>query len=543
MFGLSENGEKRIYLLMIALSGILTGLTVALPQIGLLEWVSLAPGAFAIIKLTEKKEIKLRKFYLYGFILFFSFMLVVFHWFLFMYPMEFLGISKKAAGFTVTFCWLGLSFFQAVQGALVVLLFALVARRTVARKYRFTLPFLAAALWAIFEWWLTFGWFGVPWGRLALGQSRILINLQSASLFGSYFVSFLIVSVNFLIALIFILERKQQARIASVAAASLLLVNAVFGTINMAVYSKRNDKTVKVAAVQANISTDEKWGADTLELTLDRYGELSKAAAAEGAQIIVWSETAITYSIETSSFPRREVLEIAEECNAILLVGAFTEEIDGKEGLFNIIAEFYPDGTIGESYYTKQRLVPFGEFVPMRSFMEKCLPFLSNLGLMYEDLSPGEESIVFDDEQGRIGSIVCFDSIYENLVLDSVRNGAQILAVSSNDGWFKDSRGVYMHYAQSQLRAIESGRCIVRSANTGVSGVIRADGTSLSSLEPLTNGYVCEEIEVHSFRTLYSYIGNLFVYLCIAYVLALILASPLKRIFNKIFNNRLTKKS
>ncbi len=533
MFGLSEKGEKRIYILMIVLSGVLTGLTVAFPQIGLLEWVSLAPACFAVMKLVENEKIKLGKFYLYGFALFYSFLLVVFHWFLFMYPMEFLGITKTAAGFTVVFCWLGLSFFQAVQGAFVILIIAIIYRRTVMRKYKLFLPFAAAAIWAIFEWLLTLGWYGVPWGRLALGQIEILPNLQSISLFGSYFLTFLIVAVNFLLAFIFIMERKSQKRAVAVVAVCLVLLNTFFGIINMCLYSKRNDKTVKVAAIQANISTDEKWSADSLELTLERYGALSREAAKDGAKIIVWSETAIPYSIETSSFPRIEISSIAAECNAVLLVGGFTEEIEGEDGLFNIIAEFYPDGTIGKEFYVKQRLVPFGEFVPMRSLIEKCLPFLSDLGLMYEDLSSGKESFVFNGGEVKTGSIICFDSIYENLTIESVKNGAELFAVSTNDGWFKDSRGVYMHYGQSQLRAIESGRCIVRSANTGVSGIIRADGTNVSSLAPLTEGYVCEEVEIHSFRTLYSYIGNLFVYLCMAFVVGLFFVKPVRALFNR----------
>ena len=98
-----------------------------------------------------------------------------------------------------------------------------------------------------------------------------------------------------------------------------------------------------------------------------------------------------------------------------------------------------------------------------------------------------------------------------------------------------------MHYAQSQLRAIESGRCIVRSANTGVSGIIKADGSSVNSLAPLTDGYICEDISLHSHRTLYSYIGNLFVYLCIAYVAVLIFINPLKNLFNKTPKKSLDK--
>jgi apolipoprotein N-acyltransferase len=124
--------------------------------------------------------------------------------------------------------------------------------------------------------------------------------------------------------------------------------------------------------------------------------------------------------------------------------------------------------------------------------------------------------VVFDLDVGRIGSLICFDSIYENNAADSVENGAQLLAVSTNDSWFQDSRGVWMHHAQSQLRAIETGRYVVRAANTGISSVISDKGEVLRSLDALKTGYVLEEVRLSERVTAYSVIGNLFAYLCLA---------------------------
>ena len=138
--------------------------------------------------------------------------------------------------------------------------------------------------------------------------------------------------------------------------------------------------------------------------------------------------------------------------------------------------------------------------------------------MLGEDIPAGEDSVVFDTDLVDLGSIICFDSIYEDNVLDSVRNGAEILCVSTNDSWFRDSRGVWMHRAQSQLRAIETGRYVVRAANTGVSCVISPEGEVLDELGPYVTGnsmsavYPCDEI------TLYTAMGNVFVYLCAAFV-------------------------
>jgi apolipoprotein N-acyltransferase len=134
---------------------------------------------------------------------------------------------------------------------------------------------------------------------------------------------------------------------------------------------------------------------------------------------------------------------------------------------------------------------------------------------------------------GRIGSLICFDSIYEQLSLDSVRDGAQLLAVSTNDSWFFDSAAARMHNAQAQLRAAETGRCIIRAANTGISSVISSRGELLSTLPALQDGVLTASITQGDHVTLYTRIGNLFVYLCMSYSVGLVLCEVLSRRKNK----------
>ena len=115
-----------------------------------------------------------------------------------------------------------------------------------------------------------------------------------------------------------------------------------------------------------------------------------------------------------------------------------------------------------------------------------------------------------------------FIAKYENLTLDAVRDGAELICLSTNDSWFLDSVGVYMHHTQARLRAIESGRYIIRSADTGISSIIAPDGSVAAELPPLVEGVSISTVRPLSSRTLYSYIGNTFVYLLIAAELALV---------------------
>ena len=262
---------------------------------------------------------------------------------------------------------------------------------------------------------------------------------------------------------------------------------------------------------------------------MEVYGDLSREAAAEGAEIIVWPETCIPANIDRSASVYRYVTELAEECGVPILCGLFTQVEEGSPADYNSIVVALPDGTIHDTVYNKRNPVPFGEFVPFRKLVMTLVPPLAEINTLDEDIPAGEDSVVFVLEEGNVGSLICFDSIYERNALESIANGARLLAVSTNDSWFRDSRGVWMHHAQSQLRAIETGRYVVRSANTGVSSVINAKGEVLESLDALKTGYVLEEVRLSDRVTVYSVIGDVFAYLCIAACAAGILAPAAER--------------
>ena len=197
-------------------------------------------------------------------------------------------------------------------------------------------------------------------------------------------------------------------------------------------------------------------------------------------------------------------------------MGCFT---DDGENDYNSLIFIDPEGNVSDTIYSKRRLVPFGEYVPMREFFTAIIPALTEISMLEEDLSPGDGSNVYDSEVGCLGSLICFDSIYEGLTLESVRDGAEIMMISSNDAWFLDSAGVELHNSQARIRAAESGRYFVRSANTGISTIIDPNGRVLDREEALVDGYVVAEISARSGRTLYSYVGNLIVWLSMAFII------------------------
>lgn len=500
---------------LLLVGALLLGFTVIFPQIGALQWVVLVPSLAVILTWLTQPQVKLRRMWVMGFCFFMTYYTVTFHWFLYMYPLDFAGFSKATSALVVCVAWLGLSAFQALGAAFLFPLMGLACRSKYLSRLPILHPFLFAALWTVLEWFqANSGWSGVPWGRLPLGQAEVLLTLQSSMLFGSYFVTFLLVAVNGLIAYGFIHGEKR--RLASVLALSLLFGNLGFGVIRMAVPTKEGE-TATVASIQGNQASNENWGVvGSVEKALEIYAELTREAAAEGAQIVLWPETAIPSNIDKHKSVRNTITELADECDITILAGVFTQETDG-EGECNSVVAALPDGTVHETVYVKRNLVPFGEFVPLRGLVTAIIPPLAEINTLGDDLVFGDGAKVIALEEGGVSPLICFDSIYERNALESVRDGAQLLAVPTNDSWFKDSRGVWMHHAQSQLRAIETGRYIMRAANTGVSSVITDKGEVMDYLGTFQTGYVLEEIQMKTYITPYTVIGNLFAYLCLTF--------------------------
>lgn len=499
--------EKRyVRFIFLALSAMLTGICVCYPDLGILQWVSLIPAALVIFSVADTCKNRLRSVYLYGLFFYMCYFVTVWHWFFVMYPLEFTGMDAGTALLVVLAAVLGIPLVQSSMFAFVLVIFCKLARGETAKRIPFLKPFLFAALWVVFEWTQTLFWFGVPWGRLAIGQTKLLVTLQSSSVLGSYFVSFLIVAVNSLVAaaLLYVSLRKLCA----LTCAGLFTLNFAFGAVMM--LPKKQNEQVTVAAIQGNISSVDKWNSSP-QKAYDTYKRLTREAAESGAQIVVWPESVLlSYSYSTEQV----LANLAKENEIVLVVGALVTDEEGQK---NCMITFYPDGTVAQESYKKRHLVPFGEYMPWRDFLTAILPFLSEISILGRDLIPGEEASPIDTEYGKMGALVCFDSIYETLALDSAKSGAELIIIGTNDSWFFDSAGVWMHEAQAKMRAIETGKYVVRAANTGVSAIITPQGRVEGELEPLVEGYVIGDVSFVENKTVYTYIGNLWVWLSIGF--------------------------
>ena len=518
---------KKIALPAMLIGVALTALTLIFPKIGFLEWVTLTPfflGAFAYC---ADKRRSLWRTYGCGFLTVFVYYFIVYHWFLSLYPLDFAGLDEQSSVVVVAAGWLGLSILQALPGGLMLVVLKLLERSGVFERAPILRPIALSALWIVFEWSGTLGWTGVPWGRLCIGQSEYLPVLQSASLFGSYFVSFLILLVNGLLAYAILNYRTKSRAIISAAMAILILLSNIL--LGVALMNKKDGErmTVRVAAIQGNVDMDAKGSA--IKELMRVYGEMTREAVDAGADIVVWPESIFPYRMNRYSLLKNFVSDLAYECDVTLIVGALYDSKDGKG--YNTLYMVTPDGEFSDTLYHKRHLVPFGEYVPMRELIMTLIPPLAELSALDDDLTPGTETALFETEWGKLGGLICFDSIYEELTRASVKDGANLMLLPSNDSWwFSTSVETYQNETQAMLRAIESGRYLVRAGNTGISSIITEHGEHKAWLAPETKGIAISDVEMCTHTTLYTRIGNLFVYLCMAFVLLLY---PVDFLFDK----------
>ncbi len=497
-------------------SGVLTAAAIIYPRFGLLAWVSLIPYFLTLYQDTDPESGK-RPLFRTGFLFGLSLYLPLFTFFYALYPLEASDLSPTEALLVVLLAHFGLSILYSLPHALLPCALRLLRKRGVCGQRMLLAPLAIAALWILAEWLDSQTCLGMPWGRLAVSQYRMTPLIQSASLLGSCFVSFLIALFNALLAQWIRQHFRRNACI--LCAAALFSMNLLYGMISLNIEPEPTE-TISVAIVQGNLSSSEKWGDNGDLLSLEHYLSMTEELAAEeDADLIVWTESCIPVVLNGYPEISQQIAETAMDCGAVILVGSYY--YDGTDH-YNAVYAFYPDGTVSDQPYCKRRLVAFAEYMPRSALLETLVPALAELNLMQSAFTPGTDSAVFSTDFGSIGGLVCFDSVFEEPPLSSVRDGAELLTLLSNDAWYNSSYGVSNLLGHAVLRAVENGRSVVRGANTGISAIIDANGQIQAESDLQTAEVIRGEVSLYNHRTLYSYVGNLWELICLLYVIALL---------------------
>jgi apolipoprotein N-acyltransferase len=385
---------------------------------------------------------------------------------------------------------------------------------------------LVPAVWVATEFGRGYLLTGFPWVLLGYSQVPVLPIAQFASLFGVFGVSGLVAFVNAALACGIVGPTRRVRAAAVVSAAVVVGAVAVWGQARLHDdQMTREGEPLRVALIQGDIPQVEKWDAARAAFILNRYLALSRAAAARGAVFLVWPESSTPFYFEEDAVGQSAIRQLAIDTHTYLLIGSDQVERGTPARYYNAAFLIGPDGrTLG--VYRKMHLVPFGEYVPLR----RLLFFASPLVKAVSDFSPGAEPVLLAVSGQYVSTSICYEIVYPDLVRRFVLDGARLLTTITNDAWYGWSSAPYQHFEQAAMRAIESGRYLARSANTGITAIVDPYGRVTARTAMFEPGVVIGEVRLLSGFTFYARVGDVFAHVCIALtVLALVSAGRAAR--------------
>lgn len=391
-----------------------------------------------------------------------------------------------------------------------------------------------APVWVATELGRQYIWDGFPWALLGYSQVTVLPIAQLAAVVGVYGLSALLALSSAAVAFVIVGERgkergARQRWLVAATVVALIGACAIWGRVRIGEGSlAATGDPVRVAVVQGNILQADKWNPRLRDAIIGRYVTMTRQAIDRGATFILWPESSMPVNFEDDGIRAGVVKRIAREAGVTLLIGSDQEERvhagapvgDPTNRLFNAAFLIKPDGSVG-AVYRKMHLVPFGEYVPLKRLLFFVAPIVESVG----DFSPGTEAALLPVGDHRASTAICYEVIYGNLIRRFTSEGSELLTTITNDAWYGRSSAAYQHWDQAAMRAIENGRYLARAANTGVSGFVDPYGRVIEKSRLFEQALLVHDVKFLRTRTIYSRIGDLVAWLCLAFVIAALLAS------------------
>lgn len=499
-------------------------------------WFALTALLAALVRETSDPQLRIRDGALLGYCAGFIWYLGNCYW-IFRTMHYYGGISEPAsAGILVLFC-LYLGLYHALFGALVV-----AVRRGLGRVQALLLsPFIWVAV-ELARSRIT----GFPWDLLGTAQVDNLLLTRLAPVTGVYGISFAIAAVNAFWLAKIRLRRRGPARALLASGCAVLIVLYTIGLRRVTTPVKEGTQAT-ATLLQENLEVGEasQYAGPPLseQQELQQFFELSLSPPmsycagipelsstkcihvmssipagsftnSAATNLIVWPE-APNYFIESAAAVRNTVSTLARQATAPVIIGDVRYKADlatpgGYDSAhYNSASFFRADGTFA-GRYDKMHLVPFGEYVPYK----KLFFFAGNLLGDAGDFSAGTQRSVFATDGHRVGTFICYESVFPDEVRRFVGLGAEVLVNISDDGWYGDTSAAWEHLNMVRMRAIENHRWVLRATNTGVTAAIDPYGRVVRSAPRHQRTALRVGFDYERDTTFYAAHGDWFAYLC-----------------------------
>jgi len=378
------------------------------------------------------------------------------------------------------------------------------------------LTLLAPAIWTLSELLRGYAFTGFPWLTVGYSQSSTLLSAW-APIGGVYLVSFIVS----LIAGYCLLISSKIRPLLSLFSVLIIIGSSFF--IRPIEWTERVDKEFSVALVQGAVAQEKKWLTTEFIRTLTLYR--NSLLNLENTNLVIWPEVAIPAYAENVKGYLDELESILKQQNIdLLMLGINTK---GKNGeVFNSVITLGGDNRV----YHKRHLVPFGEYFPVPKFIRE---WLQKMKLPHRDISIGPEvQEMLKLDQYFIATSICYEDIFGYELLD-YQPLANVLVNVTNNAWFGESIASSQHFQMSRMRAIETGRYLLRSTNTGITAIVMPDGNIQEELEPYNFSILKGNFYPMKDETPYSRFGDLFVILLMTLIMTLGCFIGILRLKNK----------
>jgi apolipoprotein N-acyltransferase len=351
-------------------------------------------------------------------------------------------------------------------------------------------------------------------------------------------------------------KSKKILRNLSIIFALIVILPLTFSIIRFNQY-KEQGQAMNIIVLQPNIDPYKKFSNSVISNQRDML-KLADAHMDENVDYVVFPETALPLYIDTDSvyFENHPSIKLLRDYvnsypNVKLIVGMTARSFYFDENEKTETAHQYEDFWFDEynvsyqfdktkinQYYYKSKLVPGVETLPLIEDIAWLNDMIIDLGGARNSLTTQRQRTVFKnpDDSVAVGTPICYESIYGEFVTGFVRNGANLLFIMTNDGWWKDTPGYRQHAMYARLRAIENRRSIARSANTGISYLINQKGEILDSrawwIEDAFRGKIQANNKLSFYSRFGDYLGRISLFVSVLILLHLLSYTLMKKRMN-----------
>lgn len=337
------------------------------------------------------------------------------------------------------------------------------------------------ASWLVFEWLQGYVMTGFAW--MQLGYTQIDSPLSGlAPLLGNHAVGGAIAVSAGMLATLFHFRQRLTSKLVISAVLPVIAIWFVAGILQGVQWTDEEGQPIRVSLIQGNIAQQDKWRASMKQPTKELYQRLTLAQ--KDVDLIVWPETSVPDYLHRARPFIRQLGREMEARNTDLILGIFAR--DGENRLLNSLV------SVNGGVYHKRHLVPLGEYIPLRFLIEFFNQFVR---IPMSDIASGESDQPLLTVAGiPLGVSICFEEAFSRDIIRDLPDAKLLLNVS-NDAWFEDSIEPHQHHAIARMRALESGRYMIRSTNTGITSLIGPHGEVVKQLPQFVTGVLSGEVK------------------------------------------------